>query len=140
MDYKKILISVIVVLLVVVSGYAYYYRKQYMQIKSNPQKVAQDEVNALVARVKLIMLLPEGETPTLATVADPAKLKDQAFFANAKIGDKVLLYTNSRKAILYDPINNKIVEVAPISIGNPPAAQTAPATAAEPVAEPEKNK
>ncbi|MEK7084254.1 MAG: hypothetical protein AAB932_03410 [Patescibacteria group bacterium] len=29
---------------------------------------------------------------------------------------KVLIYTNAKKVILYDPVNNKIVEVAPLSI------------------------
>lgn len=112
-------------------GAAVYFRTQLNEIKKNPQKVSQDEVAALVAEISKIMILPEGETPTLATVADPSKLREQPFFAKSKIGDKVLLYTNARKAILYDPVGKRIIEVAPINIGNQtsapaPAAPTSP--------------
>ena len=51
----------------------------------------------------------------MATVSDPEKLKDQPFFAKAQKGDKVLIYSNSQKAILYSPTEDKIVEVAPIN-------------------------
>lgn len=116
-------------------GAAAYFHAQLNKIKQNPQQVAQDEVAAIVNEVKQIMILPEGEQPTLATVADPSKLRDQPFFAKAKVGDKVLLYTNARKAVLYDPIAKKIVEVAPINIGaqekaapvTPPAPEKTPA-------------
>ena len=37
---------------------------------------------------------------------------------NAKVGFKVLIYTQAKKAILYDPGANKIVEVAPVNIGD----------------------
>ncbi len=56
-------------------------------------------------------------TPTVATVSDPAKLQGQTFFANAKVGDKVLIYTNAKMAYLYDPISNKLINVAPLNIG-----------------------
>jgi hypothetical protein len=72
-------------------------------------------VGDIVARVGKIMLLPENETPTLAGVSDPSVLGDQAFFKNAKTGDVVLMYATSRRAILYDPVANKIIEVAPIT-------------------------
>ncbi len=41
--------------------------------------------------------------------------KGQPFFANAQVGDKVLIYYKAKKAILYNPTDNKIVEVGPIS-------------------------
>ena len=72
------------------------------------------------------MELPQ-EVPTVATVSDVSKLKNQAFFANAKNGDKVLIYQNAKKAILYRPSSNKIVEFGPINLG---AAQTASPSAA----------
>ena len=68
-------------------------------------------------RVGKLIVLPEGEQPTVATVSDAESLREQPFFAQAKNGYKVLIYTNARKAILYDPLSNKIVDVAPLNIG-----------------------
>lgn len=76
------------------------------------------EVEELVAQVEKLILLPEDEIPTVATVADLEELKDQPFFFHAKVGDKVLLYNNAKKAYLYNPVDNKIIEVAPIGFGN----------------------
>lgn len=109
---RNIIIALIVLLVLTGGGLAY-----YMLGGPNSQAVAQDELKDVVAKVGKLMVLPEGETPTLATVADPEKLKDQKFFVNAKTGDKVLIYANSQKAILYSPSLNKIVEVAPVNLG-----------------------
>jgi hypothetical protein len=109
------------------SALAYSYYAQLNTLKSNPQKAAQQETKELVAAVGKLIVLPTDEEPTVATVADPSKLQDQPFFAKAKQGDRVLIYTNARKAILYDPVANKILEVAPVNIGNAePAPEPAP--------------
>jgi len=132
----KIVIGAIVLLLLGATGTAGYYYKQLADIKKNPSKVAQDQTKVVIDAVSKLMILPTGEQPTVATVSDPAKLKDQTFFVNAKVGDKVLIYTNAKKAILYSPAENKIVEVAPVNLGDTPAvsgattsdtAKTAPA-------------
>lgn len=73
-----------------------------------------DNVNAVIAKVGKLIKLPEDELPTIATISDLDKLKGQAFFARAKVGDKVLLYTKAKKAILYDPKDNVIIEVGPL--------------------------
>lgn len=119
-DNLKRRVSVLLGFLLLLVGVAagnYYY--QYQLVKNDPQKVVQEESQALVAAVSKLIVLPEGEQPTIATVSDPEALKGQAFFAKAKKGDKVLIYTNARKAILYDPVAQKIVEVAPLTIGTP---------------------
>lgn len=79
------------------------------------QEAAQLEISTLIERVGKLIVLPTGEEPTVATVSDPDKLKDQVFFANAKVGDKVLIYTKARKAYLYDPEGDILLEVAPIT-------------------------
>ncbi|HSW89847.1 MAG TPA: LytR C-terminal domain-containing protein [Patescibacteria group bacterium] len=83
---------------------------------SKGQAQVQAEVDQLVSSVGKLMTLPSDEKPTIATVTDPSKLKEQAFFQNAKAGDRVLIYTNARKAILYRPTENKIIEVGAINI------------------------
>ena len=95
---------------------AIYYYTEAERLKTNPQAVTTaDELKEVVTKVGRLVVLPEGEEPTLATVADPELLKDQPFFARAKKGDKVLVYNVAGKAILYDPIQDKIVEIAPIT-------------------------
>ena len=125
---KRLLVILPTFLMIISAGLAYSFYTQLADLKNNPQNQnqAQAEVKDMVARVSQLILLPTGEDPTLATVVDPDKLKDQPFFANAQKGDKVLIYTNARKAILYNPTTNKIVDVAPISIGNGTSAPTPP--------------
>lgn len=115
---NKILIAVLVVLFIAAAGAAGYFYKQYSDIKKNPQKISQDENKAIIDAVGKLIELPKDETPTIATVTDPAALKDQAFFANAQKDDKVLIYSSAKKAILYRPSTNKIVDVAPVNIGD----------------------
>ena len=116
---RKFLPHILMGAVLVVGGFAGYFWYEASALKKNPQKAAQDETQKLLANISALIVLPEGETPTIATVTDPERLKEQPFFANAQTGDKVLIYTNSRKAVLYNPTKNKIVEVAPINIGNP---------------------
>lgn len=101
----------------VATGFALYYRQQVasIAIAGNPQNSTADETARLVTAIGKLYALPTGEEPTIATVSDPAKLKDQPFFANAQKGDKVLVYAKAQKAILYRPITNRIIEVAPLS-------------------------
>ena len=109
------------ILLVIVGGSlatsAYFY-KQYEKIKKNPNLVAQEEVKSLVAQVGQLMVLPTDEVPSIATVVDKDKLKDQAFFKNTAKDDKILIYTKAKKAILYRPSTHKIIEFAPLAIGD----------------------
>lgn len=118
--------------LVAIAGAGYFYN-QVRLLKQNPQVVAQREVADVLAKVSKLLVLPSGETPTVATVSDPAALKDQPFFASAQKGDKVLIYTTAKKVILYSVSMNKIIEVAPLNIGTqkavtPPTAVVKPDT------------
>lgn len=82
------------------------------------QQTSESEAIQLKNKLSQFMLLPSEEVPTVATVVDVEKVKNQAFFTNAQNGDKVLLFAESGKAILYRPSNSIIVEVAPINLGD----------------------
>lgn len=73
------------------------------------------ESEILVEKVSEIMFLPNGDIPSIATVTEPEKLQNQIFFENSKKGDKVLIYSKQNKAILYDPVAHKIVNVSSVS-------------------------
>jgi len=98
------------------------------KLKQNPQSVAQQEVKDLVAQVGKIVELPTGETPTVATITDKSKLTDQQFFANAQNGDKVLIYVQAKKAYLYRPSTNKLIDIAPVNVGTASASPSPSAT------------
>jgi hypothetical protein len=58
-------------------------------------------------------------------------VKGQAFFIEAKNGDKLLIYQKANEVLLYSVTLNKILAIAPLNIGGPapaPAATTTPAT------------
>ncbi len=135
MNTKKISLRVLVGLLVIVLLAAAYLFMQITKLKQDPQEVARKEAEQLVAVVGKLIILPQGELPTVATVSDPEVLKDQAFFAKAKKGDKVLLYATARKAYLYDPRANKILEVAPINLDNTGDTTSAPIQTPQPTQE-----
>lgn len=85
------------------------------EVDEAAQQAFEKEVKDVVSEVGKLILLPDGEVPTIATVSDPAKLQEQTFFKDAKVGDKVLLYTKAKKAYLYRPSLHLLIEVAPIT-------------------------
>lgn len=85
------------------------------QNREDQTSYSQGEVAALVEKIDKIAVLPQGEEPTVATVTDIESLKENPFFENAKEGDKVLIYNRAKKAYLYDPMANKIVEISSIN-------------------------
>lgn len=93
--------------------------KKQVNTLSQVQKTdAGDEAKQLSSEVGKLIELPSDEVPTIATVVDVEKVRGQPFFANAQNGDKVLLYAKTSKAILYRPSAKKIIEVAPINLGD----------------------
>lgn len=116
---KKILLPFIIILLLAsIAGNAYLYMEytEAQELLTNPEIAAQKEIEEYTSRVGKLMDLPSDEEPTIATILDKDALADQAFFANAENGDKVLIYSAATKAILYRPSTNRIIEVAPIDI------------------------
>ena len=138
---RKIVLIASAVLLVVIAGTpAVYFYRQYTAMKKEVAavKTKQEDPKALVAMVAKHILLPTGEDPTIMTVTDKEKLSGQLFFANAKNGDKVLIYQKAKKAFLYDPVADLVIEVGPVltasasgtlaSSGSAPSASTVPPT------------
>lgn len=107
---RAVLIGITVIAVLGISWFAF-----SRDGERSPEQTTAEEANQLVQEVGRFMLLPEGETPTVATVTDPEKLKDQPFFENAVPGDKVLIYAQARKIILYNPQQKKIINVATLS-------------------------
>ena len=81
------------------------------------QTSSREEIDEIVEEVSKIVLLPEGETPTLSTITNIDKLtENREFFQNAVNGDKVLMYQQAKKAFLYRPSTQKLINLAPVNI------------------------
>lgn len=113
---QKIIYVIAGVLLIGLAASAVYFYLQYQNIKKNPNQVTKAETDALVAQVSKLINLPGDETPTIATVLDKEKLKDQPFFAGAENGDKILIFTKAKKAVIFRPSQNRLINVGPIAI------------------------
>lgn len=109
------LLLLIVILLCSSTGYFFYQYRKLSQKLTKTKITDQEETQGLVKNIGKFMLLPKDETPTVATVTDINKLKDQSFFKNASNGNKVLIYPNSKLAIIYDPKAKLIINVGPIN-------------------------
>ena len=122
LKYKNyFLIALLLLLTLTPSLFLFVKLRQSEEKLKNAVNLPSDETAAVVAEVSKLMQLPSDERPTVATITDKEKLSAQPFFAQAKNGDKVLIYTKAKKAILYDPLAKKIIDVAPVNTSSPSA-------------------
>lgn len=110
---------VILALVVAIASIAFaslqYNEAQKLKTTDGAKQVADEEAKVLKEKVSKIMQLPK-EKPTVATIKDITKLKDQPFFNGAKNGDKVLIFTEARKAIIYRESTNLVINSGPIAV------------------------
>ena len=113
---KILLVLGVVVLAGLPSAYFYQKSQQAERRLNDPNTASKEVIDEVVRKAGHHILLPTGEQPTLATVSDVSKVKGQPFFQNAENGDKVLVFTQARKAYLYRPGKDLIIEVAPLNV------------------------
>lgn len=109
---KKMRVTIIVltVLIITASVLAIVFYQKSRTATVDPLKMNEQKIDALVMRVGKLIDLPVGERPANATISDTKSLQGNEFFLNAKIGDEVLVYGQSRKAYLYDPRANIVID------------------------------
>ena len=112
---------VIVTVVFVISFFAYNYVQTRNELKrlADPKTATQAEAEELATTIGKYLELPEGETPSIATVKNATQLTDQSFFAKTKNGDKVLIYPEAGKAILYRPDTKKVLEYSSVKLQDP---------------------
>lgn len=99
--------------------------KQLAAYKANPSQAAQAEADEIIAEVGKGYDLPKDEKPSVATVNDKEKLKDQPFFAKAENGDVTLIYSGAKLALLYRPSIKRIINVSSVTIQDNPGSTPA---------------
>ena len=117
---KIVWLSILVLFLITAGGFGWVIYKYKIYEGAKESAARQEEIKKdtakLVGKVGEHVLLPVGEEPKVATIVDIEKLKkDQPdFYANAKNGDKVLIYFISQKAFIYDPENDIVINIGPV--------------------------
>lgn len=116
--FKKIIILVLIVLVAGVFTFLIiqnvHTKNEINSLKKHNSSAKNDGYADLVSKVGKITELP-NEEPTIATVRNIQELASEPFFKDARNGDKVLIYTKSKKAIIYRPSTNKIIQSGPIN-------------------------
>jgi hypothetical protein len=108
---QKVAIPIVLIAFIASIVTAGYFYRKYTTLAQSPEKVAQEESSKLKKQLSMLMDLPTDEEPTIATVADKEKLKDQEFFKRANNGDKLFIYSKTGKVILFRPEEKRIIEV-----------------------------
>jgi hypothetical protein len=85
-------------------------------IITRPHQTGSSEEAKVQAEVAKLVILPTDETPALATVTDPSKLKSNRLLSQTKTGDKILIYAKWGQAVVYRPSQNKIVDIGPVNV------------------------
>lgn len=128
---KPLIVGIGLILLIIALAPSLYFYSKYQEVQKvikDPAQLTKAENKALIEKVGKIIVLPENEEPEIRSVTNKDEVKDQAFFQGAENGDKVLIYSNAKKAFLYRPSQNKIINVAPINVTNPTPIPTTPKT------------
>ena len=84
--------------------------KKFTSNLSSQTTPTQEEIKKITSQVGKHIILP-AESPQVITVTNVETLKkDQPFFNQAQNGHKLLIYQN--KVIIFDPVEDKIVDIA----------------------------
>lgn len=115
---KTWLVVVGVVLLVAAIGSSVYFYTQYNDVKNNPSDAIAEknteETDRVLTALKAVLLINETDSPTVARVEDPEKLKSSntEFYKDVQTGDYLIIFP--KRAIIFRESSNQVINVAPI--------------------------
>lgn len=107
---KRLLLIAAIILIIGSTGAAVYFYYQYSKVKASLNTSTQSQIKDVLNKVGKFIDLPNDEDPSIATITDVSKLKGQPFFVKARNGDMVIVYNKAKRAILYRPSENKIID------------------------------
>ena len=132
--YKKIIILLLFLFIIsTFFAWLFYLRSKQTGLKlfqkPVPTKTVRINPNqSILSELEKRLVLPKGSS-TIFNLSDLAGLTKQPFFAGAKPTDKLILFQEEKKAVLYDPIAQQIINIGPLLIV--PATQEAEITKAK---------
>lgn len=130
---------IVIVLIVVVIGfglllYGYIDAKREIAFLATPEGQVEASQRLVAETLKAIgelILLPEGEeTPFVFTIQNAEQLAAQEpFYNKANDGDRLIVFSD--RAIIYNPTDNILVNVGPVTFQSAEDAQDSPPPEAE---------
>lgn len=89
--------------------------QQLEEIKKSTQRSGQEVAAEVLEKVRKHIEIPATPEPTVATVVDVEKLRENnEFYKKANNGDHLIITEN--RAILYNPQKDIIIDVVPVQI------------------------
>lgn len=134
-----VILAVVLALMIAGGGATYYFYNQYREAKKAleaAQTGGQGQIPELIEEIGKFYELPQGETPTIATIKSTENLQDNPFLSKGQTDDKLLIYTGSRVVIMYRPSTKKIIAVGTVNIEQKAEEGASPAPEASPTPEP----
>lgn len=142
---KIVILVIILAALIAAVGYLgwnWWQMKQQFQKLTMPQGVQElqkKQTEETIAKVSKHIVLPQGEDPIIATVTDAAALKkESSFYELAQNNDIVIIYAKAKKAFLYDPEGDIILNVGPVITETTPTPTPTPSASESPPTSPTK--
>ncbi len=81
-------------------------------------KISDKEAAALLTDIRILIQIPQ-EKPVMALITNADTLiKEQAFYQGVSNGDVLVIFPQTRKAVLYSPQHKKLINVGPINLGD----------------------
>lgn len=104
------------ILAVIIGAVVFYQLGRTTVLREHPDFASQEQASLILAKVGALIQLPQGETPTMATIDDAvAAKKAQPFLQNSANGDVLIIYPNAKIAILFRPSTDKLIAVGPVN-------------------------
>lgn len=104
----KIFGMVAVLVLVVMAGVIV-----FQQLKINGTLSEEEAARGVQDKLAKIMILPE-EDALVSNIEDIDKIEEQPFFTRAENGDKVLIFVQAAKIVIYREGTNQVVNAGPL--------------------------
>ncbi|HZM63503.1 MAG TPA: hypothetical protein VFB59_00030 [Candidatus Saccharimonadales bacterium] len=91
------------------AGGAWLFFKYRQAVDANPKTVEERTIQ----RINEMVEAP-SEKPSVVTVSDASKLTNKELANRAKNDDKLLIYTENKRIIIFRPLSDKIVDMLTI--------------------------
>lgn len=116
--FLKLIIAALAILLFLLLASSLLMWQKLQDVQAKVPMDPEAELASVVGAVGKLLVLPQDEKPRLLTLTDTelSAVSGQTFFKNALAGDKLLIYQNNSKAVIWRPETGRIIEASIINL------------------------